>query len=272
MILFIWIKQQHINQKDASQNNPISLVFKGISEKYDGNNYYIKPVTLENIPGKIKQKSVSITFNKSITKYYDGTTEVKGITDGNVQLEGVIDGEHLIPHIQSIQYKKPDVDSYAFVDYHITLEAGENTNIDNYQDTVDGTKFGSITKPMFTITAVKTLEKEYDGTKEYQWNTNDFKVSIENSTQEYTIKSATLTFDKAGVDASKVVMSNIEIEGADLTFQDIPQTVELSGKITPRQVTLTPISLAQVTKVYDGTTDASLEINKHLYVRRNYHW
>ncbi|WP_028042086.1 YDG domain-containing protein [Candidatus Stoquefichus massiliensis] len=253
--------------KDASDNNLITLKITGLEDKY-AVNYSIDETTFE-IPGKIEKKLVSIILNdnKMITKYYDGTTEVLDADkEGFVKLYGVVDGETLTPQINSIAYASPDVGSYVDVNYDITLLAGDNTNLNNYRYTGKyHTGKGEIIKPEFAIqlNESKTLEKVYDGTTECQFNPDDFEVTIANSDQTYKIQSATLVYDQSGVNASKVIMSDIVIEGADTELQTVPEKVELEGKITPKPITINQIALATVTKVYDGNTTATLKVEHY---------
>ncbi|MFR7592670.1 MAG: YDG domain-containing protein [Longibaculum sp.] len=255
--------------KDVSDNNPITLDITDL-DKITKVNYSIDRSTFE-IPGKIEKKSVSIILNdlKPITKYYDGTTDVLGTNEeGFVKLLGVINGETLIPKINSIAYASPNVGSVN-INYDITLSAGDNTDLSNYKYIGKFyTSKGEIIKPEFKIqlNADRLLEKVYDGTTDCQFNSDDFTVTIPNSNKSYKIQSATLSYDKTGVNASKVTMSNIVIEGADLDLQTVPETVEFEGKITPKPLTINQISPAMVTKEYDGTTIATIEKGVHYQI------
>ncbi len=254
--------------KDASDNNPITLDINDL-ENADKVNYSIDKITFE-IPGKIEKKIVGIILNdgKTITKYYDGTTDVLGADKEEfVKLYDVVDGETLIPKINSIAYASPNVGSVK-INYDITLLAGDNTNITNYNYYGKSSITGKIIKPEFNIQldADKLLEKVYDGTTDCQFNPDDYTVTIANSNETYKITSADLAYDKVGVNASRVTMSNIVIEGADLDLQTVPETVEFEGKITPKPLTINQILPAIVTKEYNGTTTATIEKGVHYQI------
>jgi predicted RNA-binding protein with TRAM domain len=84
----------------------------------------------------------------------------------------------------------------------------------------------------------------------------DFKVDVANVTA--TFDSENVAYSGGSVDDQAVSLSDIALTGTQIDNYVLASTATAQAKITPRTATL---NINPVDKIYDGTTDASLDIN-----------
>jgi hypothetical protein len=201
-----------------------------------------------------------LTLNAVVDdKVYDGTTNATLHTFG---LSGFIGSETV-----NASY----TGTASFADRHV----GDNKNITvTGIDLADGTNGGlasnyavpssahstaSITPATLHIAGVVALDRVYDGTTTVHLNTDAATVTGLFGSDEVQISDITGTFLDKNVGTNKTIgAGDVILSGADAGDYVLVQPTGLTASITPRSLVVTA---AGVNRVYDGTTNATVQLS-----------
>ncbi|MFC1480417.1 YDG domain-containing protein, partial [Candidatus Omnitrophota bacterium] len=175
--------------------------------------------------------------NPTLTASYDG---FKGTDDATV--------------VSGLTITTPAVEASDVGGYAITLSECTATNYNITRN--DGTL--SVTEAQLTITGIIAENKVYDGTAEATLNTDAAAlVGVLGADEVNLIKTgATGAFEHKNVGSNKTVfITGLAIEGADRGNYSLTQ-VTTTADITAKELTVTGVTAEN--KIYDGTTDATL--------------
>ena len=219
----------------------------------DAGNYILtEPTCL----GNITPRGLTITGVTASNKVYNGTTAAT-LNTGSAVLSGVLSGDvvSLVSSGASGTFSNKNVGTGKTVTASGFTLSG--TDAGNYTVTQPVTT-ANITTAGLTITGVTVTSRAYNGTTAATLNTGGATLIGVFGTDNVTIVSsgATGTFSNRNIGTGKpVTVSGLTLggtDGANYTLTQPPAT----GNITPAVLTVTGVTASN--KVYDGTTEASL--------------
>ena len=210
----------------------------------EAGNYSIATTTTGK--GTITPKALTATF-ADITKVYDGTT---GATAGVGTLSGVeSDDTGKVSVSASAAYDEKNAGS-RIVDY--TGVALSGTEAGNYSIATTTTGKGTITPKALTATFAD-ITKVYDGTTSATAGAGTLS-GVETVDAGKVSVSASAAYDKRNAGSRIVNYSGVALSGDEAANYSIATTTTGAGTITPKALTAT---FSDITKVYDGTTNAT---------------
>ncbi|MEO8244543.1 MAG: YDG domain-containing protein, partial [bacterium] len=204
------------------------------------------------------------------TKIYDGTTTAT-LTVGDFNLSGFVTGEGATVSQTSGTYASADAAAVNAVT--VALGAGDfaatsSTDLANYVLPTTATGNGTITQATLTGSVIGTPTKVYDGTTAATLTAANYLLSGFVTGEGATVGQTAGTYASANAsatDAVTVTLAAGDFAGTGLTNLAnyvLPTTVTGNGAIT--QATLTSSIIGTPTKVYDGTTAATLTAANYL--------
>ena len=226
--------------KDAGTHN---IQYSGITlTGVDAKNYSIATETT----GTGTITPATLTFNAA-DKVYDGTTKAP-VEKGN--LAGVIAGDDvsLSPEASGI-YDGKDAGTHN-VQYSGIKLTGADAG--NYSIESELTGQAVIAPAQLTIT-FDAADKQYDGTTDAVVGKGTLTGIVGTEDVAYAAEAVTAAYDSKNAGSRTVTYSGIKLTGADAGNYSIAATAEGKGTINAAPLTL---KVADVTKYYDGTTDA----------------
>ncbi len=195
----------------------------------------------------VNQKELTVTEATVTTKVYDGNTDAT-ITNG--KLNGVINSDNVILTSGTGAFADKNVGTAKTVTSHYTTSGTDATN---YFLTQPTGLTGTITAKELTVTGAKVDTKVYDGTTDATITNGALSGLI--SGDAVTLSNETGAFADKNVGTAKTVTSAFSITGTDVGNYTLAQP-SLTGEITAKALTVTGAKVD--TKVYDGTTDATI--------------
>ena len=223
----------------------------------DGANYVLS--TDIGLTANITKRDLTVTGSSVATKVYDRSTTAT-ITGG--VLQGLQGGESL-----TLSQTGSFVDKNAGVGKAVTAnqtiaDAG-TSRASNYNLIQPTGLTGTITPAPLSVTGLTVNDKLYDGTTDATFAGNPVANPLAGDDVTITgVPSAQFTTKNAGNNIP-VIISNLSLTGADRTNYSASAITGVVAKINPAPLTA---DVADFTKVYDGTTNASpsLEITSGL--------
>ncbi len=206
----------------------------------------------------ITKKDVSGSFTVPSSKVYDRSTSASIST---TSLNGLVSGEESLVTLSAISasYSDWNVGTGKTVTLNTPSLSGTETDKGNYNlvsTTITTTAI--ITAKPLTVNSASVTTKVYDSTDSATVAGATLSGII--SGDVVTIGSGTSgSFNSEHVGTGKNVTTNMTLSGDDASNYSITQPT-LSGEITKKAVTISG-SFTVTTKVYDGTTDASIATN-----------
>ena len=226
--------------KDAGTHN---VQYSGITlTGVDAKNYSIATETT----GTGTITPATLTFNAA-DKVYDGTTTA---TDVQGTLVGVVAGEDVSyePGITAV-YDGKDAGTHN-VQYSGIKLTGADAG--NYSIESELTGQAVIAPAQLTIT-FDAADKQYDGTTDAVVGKGTLTGIVGTEDVAYAAEAVTAAYDSKNAGSRTVTYSGIKLTGADAGNYSIAAAAEGKGTINAAPLTL---KVADVTKYYDGTTDA----------------
>ena len=210
----------------------------------------------------ITKKSVTVSGITANSKPYDGTNAATLDTSKAV-ITGKIEGDKLSVTASGAfaDAEIGDSKTVSITDMKLTGD-----DADNYEIAANGnqtTCSANVTKPQIIISGIKAVDRAYNGNNSA---TLDFsKVTYTGKLEGDTVSvNATGTFVDKNVGKDKrVAISELELTGKDAGKYELAakgQQYSTTASITKRPVTISQISASD--KVYDGTTDVTLDKDK----------
>ena len=216
------------------------LHIKGYNGADVGNGYYDYAVT-------VNKKALTVTAAVT-SKVYDGTTAA---TITGAALSGVVSGDSVtLGNATSGTFANKNVGTGKTVATAMTLSGASSGNYTLTQPTLTGT----ITAKALTVTGAAVTSKVYDGTTAATISGAALSGVVSGDT--VTLGSAASgTFANKNVGTGKPVTAAMTLNGTDKGNYTLTQPT-LTGTITAKALTVTGATVTS--KVYDGTTDATI--------------
>jgi hypothetical protein len=216
---------------------------------------YGNEITFTTLPYELELNGTFSVANKT----YDGTN-VAEIETNNLSLSGIIGDDDVTIKNVSIHYSDSEVGENKTVT--ITELILKGNDVDKYQmleNTFPSVNDARIYPKELTVVNATVQEKTYDGTTDavitgatLQGVITGDNVVLENNTYG--------SFASAKVDTDIDVSTSMTISGQKAINYELTQPSNLTGNITPKDVTIGG-SFNADSKVYDGTRNASITSN-----------
>jgi len=216
---------------------------------------YGNEITFTTLPYELELNGTFSVANKT----YDGTN-VAEIKSNNLSLSGVIGDDDVTIKNVSIHYSDSEVSENKTVT--ITELTLKGNDIDKYQlleNTFPTVNDARIYPKELTVENATVQDKTYDGTTDavitgatLQGVITGDNVVLEDNTYG--------SFASAKVDTDIDVSTSMTISGQKATNYELTQPSNLTGNITPKDITIGG-SFNADSKVYDGTRSASITSN-----------
>ncbi len=251
-------------------------------------NYDLKTPAITGATGTISRRQVTASFDDA-NKVYDGTVTVTSVPKGTVDEQsgdtGVVSGEDLTAKAVSGDYSSKNAGTYTATDSDkrvtytdVSLVAGANTNVKNYELTNPTAYGGGTITPKPLTATFTTAVKTYDGTKVVPTTTegdhtkpefNNFEGLIDGDVVElvYTVgeyESADANYKKDGTTqlegkTNKVSYTGLSLSGADSANYSIESTATGDGIIKQRTLHAEDLQIGAgaVSKYYDNTSSVA---------------
>ncbi len=246
-----------VSYKDANGNSVASPTAAG--------SYHVTAtITDPNYTGSaigtfvITPAQVSVSGITASGKVYDGTTAAT-INTTNAVLAGVAAGDHVALNVSNA--KGTFATKNAGTDKTVTV-AGlvlTGASAGNYTVTAPTTT-ANVTAAPLTASGVTASDKVYDGNDAATLNTSSATLSgvVAGDQVALDVSHATGSFatDTAGTDKA-VTVTGLALTGAEAGNYLLNATT-VTGNITPAPLTVTGVTALD--KVYDGTTDATIQV------------
>jgi len=209
------------------------------------------------IPPAATTTPLTVTFTAA-DRAYDGTTDA---TITGASLTGVLGGDDVgVSYAAATaDFDTPDVGTGKEVTATGFTLTG--TDADNYTINAVNPASADITAKALTVTGASAEGKDYDGTTDA---TVDFTgaslngiVGTEDVTLDTSAYTASFADKTAGTDKA-VTVSGVALAGADAGNYTVTQPIGLLADIAVRNLTVTATA---EDKVYDGTTDATVQLS-----------
>uniref|UniRef100_UPI0025F486B4 YDG domain-containing protein n=1 Tax=uncultured Victivallis sp. TaxID=354118 RepID=UPI0025F486B4 len=199
-------------------------------------------------------KTISVTGITADDKVYDGTTDAT-LNYDNVTFDGMVAGDDL-----AVSGKGTFDNKNVGVDKLVTIAdlVLSGTDAGNYVlDATTTTALADITAKTISVTGITADDKVYDGT-------TDATLNYDNVTFDGMVAGDDLavsgkgTFDNKNVGVDKLVtIADLVLSGTDAGNYVLDATTTTAlADITAKTISVTGITADD--KVYDGTTDATL--------------
>ncbi len=245
----IWVTAHAVasyDNKNVGTDKTITVVYS-LSGWDSG--HYTKPLDYVVGTGEIQKKQLTIT-DPSITKVkiYDGNA-VAAVSAGT--LSGVIAGE-TVGVTAAANYDSEDAGNGKTIVVSYTLTGPD---ADKYRAPADYTiTDGTINKLQLEINLPDLTDtKVYDGNTSAVVVPGSLHTIIEG---DDVTPTATANYDTKNVGSDKTITVAYGLEGADAGNYIAPgNDISEFGEITPKTLSISAPDI-QLTKIYDGTTDA----------------
>jgi ABC-type xylose transport system substrate-binding protein len=234
---------------------------------FDTNNYLL-PSGATGAVGEITQRALASELIPTISKVYDGTT-VATLGPTNYVYTGLVSWETCTVNQATGTYADHIVGTGIVVT--VTLVSsnfadfeGSGFDTNNYLLPTGATgAVGEITRATLTITGAEAQDKVYDGL-------TNAVISMANATTNGVISGDDVQvtnlfgwFDTPGVSTNIHVTTIMTLTGLDKDNYTLTQPTDLSAEIT--QKALAAEIIPTISKVYDGTTVATLGPTNYVY-------
>ncbi|WP_171012502.1 MULTISPECIES: YDG domain-containing protein [unclassified Sphingomonas] len=224
-------------------------------------NNYILPTSASGA-GLINQRALTAAVTGVPEKVYDGTN-LATLTSANYQLTGFVAGEGATVTQTSGTYASSDA---GFRQVTVGLGIGDfvansGTLLSNYTLPAGASGAGLITRATLTALIIGNPTKVYDGTIGMQITSANYQLLGFVSGQGATVTETTARYNIADAGVRTILASLgsadfVANPGTLLTNYILP--VSASGIGTIDRATLTAAIIGNPTKVYDGSTTATL--------------
>jgi hypothetical protein len=255
--------QANYSNKNAGDDKTITAQHFVLSGETKDNYSLITQLATTTGNITLKQLNASVITDLSITKEYDGNNNIALGADYYL-LEGKVAGDDL------------SVSAQAFYD---NANAGVNKTVTVSNFVLDGemknnyhliapaqTVKGDITAKQITVKlqATPAITKVYDGTGTALLETGNYKLDGLIEGDEVSV-SGDASYENRNAGTGKTITVNdfVLSGGPKANYSLTTHTATTTGNITPKQLTVSLVNDAVITKVYDGTSAASLSADNY---------
>jgi hypothetical protein len=231
--------------KNVGTGKTVTVSGISISSGADAGNYALSN-TSTTATASITARALTVTV-AGVNKVYDGTTTATATLSDNR-----VSGDVFTDSYTSASFNNKNVAKSKPVSVSGISISG--TDAVNYTFNTTASTAADITARPLTVTATG-VNKIYDGTTAATVSLSDNRLSGDLLTDGYT----SATFSDKNVGTGKTVTANgISISGTDAGNYTYNTTATTTASITKRYLTITATG---VSKVYDGTTFASVTLS-----------
>jgi filamentous hemagglutinin family protein len=233
--------------------------FIGASGGLISNYSFTTPVTGT---GAITQKALSVAIIGSPTKTYDGATSAT-LTSANYSLTGLVGSETFTVNQTAGTYDSANAGARTV---SATLAAGNFIGasgglISNYSFATPATGTGAISQKALSVAITGNPTKAYDGTTAATLTPANYSLSGLVGSETFTVNQTAGTYDSANAGARTVTATLAPgnftgASGGQISNYSFATPATGAGAIS--QKALTVAITGNPTKVYDGTTAATL--------------
>lgn len=262
-------------QSNVGQNISVSLNYLTISGSGADNYDLDSSWSTLTSTGNIVARKVTFAGIVAADKDHDGNTDVV-IDISAVTFNNVIEGDSLTLVLKSGEVGAQFASADAGIDKQVNINVSSfelgGSDAGNYEIAAEGnqtTAIASIIGQAVTISGIKVVTKQYDGTTTAQLDFSEVQFALGDSVVSITVDPNDITADGAFVDKSvgegKIVkISNIKVNASlgDYVLATEGNQTEAYGTITQKNVTVADVDAYE--KVYDGTKDATLILDKNV--------
>ena len=214
---------------------------------------YTLGVTSLTTTGAITAKALTASI-QTISKEYDGNANASVTFDAVNAAAGLVGSDNVSVVYTSASYDTKSIGTGKTVT--ITGASLSGTDKDNYSLNAFTSTTGAITAKAL-IATVQPVSKEYDGNATATVTFNPLTGFVSGETVGVTYTSA--SYDTKNVGTGKTVtVTGAALSGADKDNYTLNAFTSTPGAITAKALTA---SAQPVTKVYDGTTNATITFN-----------
>ena len=229
----------------------------------DASNYVLSG--LSSYSGSITPAPLTLTDAGTTSKVYDTTTTAT-LNLGNASLNGLFTGDVVSLNTAGLtaSYSDKNVGTAKALTVLAASNALSGIDAANYSLMGVVGLTGSITPAALTLSGVGSTSKVYNGTTATSLNAASATLSGVLGSDAVSFSSAglTATFADKNVGSSKaltVVAGSTALSGTDAGNYVLTGLGSYTGSITPAPLTLNGVGTT--TKVYDGSTNAALDLS-----------
>ena len=224
----------------------------------DAANYSLASTTINGAIGTITAKELTASLTGTVTKVYDGNTTAS-LTAGNYSLTSRVGSEIVtLDNPANGTYDNKNVGAGKTVTVTgLSISGADAGNYSLASTTINGA-IGVITTKALTASAQPVI-KVYDGNANATINFDAFNAaSGKVGSDDVSVTYVSASYNNKDVGSGKAVTINgLVLAGAEKNNYSLnPFTT--TGDITAKSITLALNAIPAITKVYDGTTTATL--------------
>ncbi|MBB6501999.1 YDG domain-containing protein [Pedobacter cryoconitis] len=264
-----------VGVENVALNNPVSGTYdlKNVGSRTvtvtgltltgtDAANYTLSTTSV-TAPGTITSATIVPTLAGTITKTYDGTTAAT-LAAGNYSFTGKVGTENVaLNNPVSGTYDLKNAGSRTVT---VTGLALTGTDAINYTlSTLSLTAPGTITSATITPTLAGTITKTYDGTTTATLAAANYSFTGKVGTENVALNNPSSgTYDLKNVGSRTVTVTGLALIGTDAINYTL-STLSLTAPGTITSAVIVPVLAGTITKVYDGTTTATLTAGNYSF-------
>jgi filamentous hemagglutinin family protein len=229
---------------------------------------YILPTSAAGT-GTILPATLTAAIINNPTKVYDGTTAAT-LAASNYQLSGFVAGQGASVTQTAGNYLSANAGSGITVMASLSpgdFTAGNGTLLSNYVLPTGASGSGTITPAQLTAIIAGNPTKIYDGTTTATLTASNYQLGGFVAGQGASVTQTTGSYANANAGSGIAISANLPAgdftpdNGTLLSNYLLPTNASGTGTITPAQ--LTAAIIGNPTKVYDGTTTATLTTSNY---------
>jgi hypothetical protein len=229
-----------------------------ITASQPGNNDY-KPASPVQQTFTITKKQITVSLNASpaVSKVYDGGSNAS-LAAGNYVLAGIEQDDEV-----SVSGSAMYSDAAAGIDKIITVTnfVLGGSDKDNYDLTTASAQVtGAVTPKEITVTlnAAPVISKTYDGNTPAVLTAANYNIHGVIGEDELSVNGSASYDDKNAGDEKAINVTALVLDGADKNnYQVATTSVQTTGEIKAKSITLTLNPSPAISKQYDGETTAT---------------
>ena len=253
------------SDKNAAAGKTVSISGITLTGADAGN--YVLTATIDSATADITAKSLTVSGITAEDKVYDGTTDAT-LQIGAAVFSGMIGGDDLTIDTGALVGSFSDKNAAAGKTVSISGITLTGADAGNYAltATIDSAT-ADITAKSLTVSGITAEDKVYDGTTDATLQIGAAVFSGMIGGDDLTIDTGALVgsfSDKNAAAGKTVSISGITLTGADAGNYALTATIDsATADITAKSLTVSGITAED--KVYDGTTDATLQIGAAVF-------
>jgi hypothetical protein len=245
------------SNKNAGENKTITVAEFSVTGE-DKANYRLL-TTNATTHGTIKQKESNVSLNEgTISKVYDGSAKAI-LAAEKLMLDEKVKGDDLNIEAEAY-YDNKNAGSEKTVTINSFQLNGEDKN--NYRLTTEQlTAYGSIFQKEISLelNAEPAITKVYDASSGATLTAENYSLQDVAKGDELLVSGQAFYSDKNVGNGKPVTVNEFALQGEDKgNYLLTTREVSTQGSITPKELHVELVSATGITKIYDGTDEATI--------------